>query len=79
MPLRAVDDIPAPPQSGRLRLGNNQPVDALWWNGEISIEDFSAAADIWALGEDFVIGREVLDQMEICFEFGTRVRIRFQE
>ena len=79
VPYRYVDDIPVAPDSGRLRLGNGLTVQALWWDGEISIGDFNAAVTIWALGDDFLIGREVLDQMEICFEFGERVRMQFRE
>src|SRR5688572_10742328 len=79
VPHRAVDDIPVAPDRGRLRLGDGQRVEAFWWSGELSIQSAVLTVTIWALGDDFLIGREVLDQLEICFEFGRRVRLRFEE
>lgn len=47
------------------------------WDGKLLLGDRSFDVRIYAFDELFIIGREVLDQVEICFEFGRRVRIRF--
>jgi hypothetical protein len=77
VPARSSDHIANRPREGRLRLGNDRAVRAYWWNGEVAVGELSVPTTVWALGNDFILGREVLDQMEICFEFGERVRLRF--
>jgi predicted aspartyl protease len=79
VPIDVIEDISAPAQAGELRLGNDQVVQAPWWDGEVSIGDLSLRTTVWALGRDFIVGREVLDQLEICFYFGREVRLRFTE
>jgi hypothetical protein len=77
IPAGCSDEINQPGEDGLLRLGNDQSVEAPWWGGEIAVGKLTMPTTVWALGDDFVLGREVLDRMEICFEFGERVRLRF--
>jgi hypothetical protein len=48
------------------------------WEGQLMIADRLWRVGVHALGDQFLIGRGVLDQMEICFEFGRAVRLRFE-
>jgi predicted aspartyl protease len=51
-------------------------VDA--WPGVLMLEDRLFRVRVKAFGNQFIIGRGVLDRLEICFEFGRRVRLRFE-
>jgi len=46
--------------------------------GELLLADRSFEVAVRALGDEYLIGRGVLDQLEICFEFGRSVRVRFE-
>jgi hypothetical protein len=37
------------------------------------------AVEVAALGNRYLLGREILDQLEICFQFGRSVRLRFAD
>jgi len=77
IPRALVEEIDARPHWGELRLGNQAIVGASYWRGRVAIGDLDLPTEIWALGDEFIIGRKVLDRMEVCFEFGERVRLRF--
>jgi hypothetical protein len=78
VPLAMIHEIDDDPVSDELRLGNDDLIRAYCYgDGEVTVLGRDFPVSVWALGSDFIIGREVLDQMEICFEFGQRVRIRF--
>ena len=79
IPNHYINEVPIAPQFGTLVLGNGQVVDALFWEGEFSVGELDVSTTVWALGNDFILGREVLDQLEICFVFGREVRLRFAE
>jgi predicted aspartyl protease len=51
-------------------------VDA--WPGVLMLEDRLFRVRVKVFGDQFIIGRAVLDKVEICFEFGRRVRLRFE-
>lgn len=54
-------------------------VSAMTWDGFIEIADRRHRVEVAAYGSRFLLGREILDQMEVCFVFGRELRIRFAE
>ena len=48
------------------------------WSGRLLLGSARFDVEVVAFGSEYVIGREVLDQLEICFEFGQRVRLKFE-
>src|SRR5207244_10414575 len=61
----------------RLRLADGSRVWAETWEGHLLIDNQTFETEVHSLGDKFILGLEVLNQMEICFEFGERVRVRF--
>jgi hypothetical protein len=59
-----------------LQLADGRVVHARTWAGRLLLETRTFRVTVHALGDQYIIGRKVLDQMEICFEFGERVRLR---
>jgi len=49
------------------------------WSGVLELDGHRVVVEVIGLGHQFLIGREVLDQLEICFEYGRRVRLTFGE
>lgn len=79
VPIDVGDEVLDSSNRRRLRMADNHPVTVDSWEGQLLVEDRVFDTSVSAFGDQFIIGREMLDEMEICFEFGTRVRIRFQE
>lgn len=63
----------------RLRLADGEIVRTRSWTGTIEIEDHPIPVEVAALGTRYLLDREVLDQMEVCFEFGRRLRLQFRD
>jgi len=63
----------------RLRLADGNVVQARSWSGTLELEGRSMAVEVAALGYRYLPGREILDQLEICFQFGRSVRLRFAD
>jgi hypothetical protein len=59
------------------RLADGGILDVRSWRGTLEIADHRFSVEVAAMGTCYLLGREVLDQMEVCFEFGRRVRLRF--
>lgn len=49
------------------------------WAGEIEVEGRRFDTDVIGMGSRFLLGRQVLDELEICFKFGKRVQLRFSD
>jgi predicted aspartyl protease len=49
------------------------------WTGTLVLDEHSFRTEVLALGSRYLIGREILDQLEICFQFGRRVTLRFHD
>jgi predicted aspartyl protease len=47
------------------------------WDGAVEIEGRVFPCEIMALGSHHLLGREVLDRLDIRFEFGWRLHVRF--
>ena|SRR5687767_2842614 len=68
-------EILASPTWSRLRVAHDALVDARTWMGTIEIGDLRAVVEIAAMGSRFLLGREVMDRLLICFDRGKEVRI----
>jgi predicted aspartyl protease len=79
IPLGVGREILAEPDLIPLRLADRSTVEADSWSGELELEGHRFRVEVVALGSRFLLGREVLDQLEICFEFGRHVRLRFAD
>lgn len=78
VPLEVGDAVLAEADIDSLALADDRTVLAETWNGRVLIEDHEFEVIVRALGGRFIIGLEVLNQMEVCFEFGERVSLRFE-
>ena len=61
-----------------LQLPSRQVFHAKSWPGRVMLETKVFRARVAAFGDDYVIGRGILDQLEISFQFGKRVRLNFE-
>jgi predicted aspartyl protease len=62
-----------------LELPDGTRVTTRAWYGTVTLEDRSFRAEIAELGSRYLIGREVLDRLSVCFEFGQRVKLTFRD
>src|SRR5437764_11651061 len=79
IPIGVGRQILASPDEITLRLPDNSYVKADSWDGTIEVEWRGFMAEVAAIGSRFLLGREVLDKMGVCFEFGQEVTIRFRD
>lgn len=73
--LAAEIDAEAYPAKLELADGTIRSVPA--WSGTLWLENECFSVEIVAIGNRCLLGREVLDQIEICFRFGREVRLTF--
>jgi predicted aspartyl protease len=79
IPVGVGREVLASPNRIPLRLADGNTVDVLSWRGIVEMEGRRFLVEVAAMGTLYLLGREVLDQMEVCFEFGRRVRVRFDD
>src|SRR5690349_7278707 len=77
VPIGVGREVLASPTWTPLRLADGEAVEVRSWTGELEIEGRTFHIEVAALGARYLLGREVLDQLELCFEFGRRLRLRF--
>jgi hypothetical protein len=77
VPAGVGREIASEPEIGELPLAGGEVHRALMWDGMISIENHEFPVRVPAFGSEHVLGRWVLDQFKICFEYGRRVRLEF--
>lgn len=77
IPVGVGREVLADPTATLLRLADNTICEVESWTGLLELERHRFRIEVVALGNRYLIGREILDQLEICFEFGQRVRLRF--
>src|SRR5258708_35462983 len=70
--------ILASPAVGLLKIANEELVEAAFWTGRIEFGGVRFLVEIAAMGTRFLLGREILDQLDIRFEFGKRTHITFR-
>jgi len=79
IPAAAASQVDAASGWTPLRLADGSVDYVPIWSGAVVIEERSFRVDVVALGPQYLLGREVLDQMEVCFEFGRTLRLRFRD
>ncbi len=79
IPEAVGNEIVAAPDWSYLRLPNEGLVLVKTWTGILSLADRTFRVDVAALGNRYLLGRDILDQLEVCFEFGEQLRIRFRD
>jgi predicted aspartyl protease len=72
-------DILAEPEIIPFALADGTLRDALVWEGRVEIEGRAFRPEVAALGTQFLLGREILDQLHVCFDFGRSLRVRFAD
>ncbi len=79
IPERTLALLGPPIDNRNIFLGNNQPVLSPWYMGTLQIigvaEDFRSTF-IQVIGDEYIMGREILDLFEITFDHGQRVVVR---
>jgi hypothetical protein len=79
IPVGVDREILAEPYPLPLALADGSTRTARAWGGILDLEGHTFRVEVVALGSRYLLGREVLDQLEICFEFGRQVRLRFHD
>ena len=79
IPRYLRSEILADADEGVVRTADGRLQRVNQWPGTVELEGHRFNVDVVALGNSFLIGRAVLDQLEICFEYGRRVRLTFGE
>lgn len=79
IPTGAGREVLAEPGVKRIRLADGSMRSVPTWDGTVEIEGRTFDAEVIALGDRYLVGLEVLNQLDICFEFGQRVRLRFRD
>src|SRR5687767_3129849 len=74
IPLGMAREILADPDTMPLRMADGTVRDVRLWRGTLELDGREFDVDVVALGHRFLVGREILDQLEVCFEFGKRIR-----
>lgn len=79
IPTRTLALLGSPIDRSNIFLGNNEPVSAPWYVGTLQIigvpEDFRSTF-IQVIGDEYILGRGILDLFEITFDHGQRVIVR---
>jgi hypothetical protein len=79
IPVGAAREILAEPYRTSLRMADDDIERAPAWYGAVEVSERVFRCEVVALGSRYLLGREVLDQMEVCFEFGQAVRLGFRD
>ena len=78
VPAKLVYEVSAEPDRGPFAMADGAVIRAPFWAGTVEIDDhIFNNIGIAAMGPRFLIGREVLDQMTVCFVRGREVRLEF--
>jgi predicted aspartyl protease len=79
IPAALQEDVLAEPAFNPVRLADNSIQVAPHWPARVELEGREFHTEAIGLGVRFLLGREVLDQLEVCFEFGRTARLRFRD
>jgi predicted aspartyl protease len=60
-----------------VELGDSSLKLAHEHRGVVEIDEASFRASILVLGDEYLLGREIVDQMRICFHWGERLEVEF--
>jgi hypothetical protein len=79
IPRSMAGEILAEPDTGLFQMADRRVIEAPSWIGSIELGSHTFPVEVVALGDRFLLGRDVLDQLEICFRFGREVATRFED
>ncbi len=79
IPARMGREVLVSPGWIPMHLADGQTVQVRSWRGVVDLAGYRFPVEVAAMGTRYLLGREVLDQMEVCFDFGRRVRLRFDD
>jgi predicted aspartyl protease len=67
-----------PDEHTTVEVGDNRIIDALIYLGTLEIVGFPSIPDVTVivLGDEYILGREILDLFEVTFDHGQRVIVR---
>ena len=77
VPLGVVREVLAEPDTTLLRMADGAVRQVRAWRGVLELDGRQFEVEVVALGNRYLIGREVLDQLEICFKYGRKVELSF--
>jgi hypothetical protein len=77
IPTGAAREILAAPDMDQVQMADGRIVSTPRWDGSIELLGKRFPCEVVSLGNRFLLGQEVIDQLEVCFLFGKEVRIRF--
>jgi hypothetical protein len=78
IPVGCGREVLAEPQSAPFRMADGTTVHAPSWTGVLEVDGHRFTVEVIAIGDSYLIGREILDQLEICFSYGREVRLSFR-
>ena len=78
IPFGLGREIVRPGREIGLALPSRQVFRADSWPAKLVLEGATFSVRAAAFGDEFLIGRGVLDRLEICFCFGKVVRLNFE-
>jgi len=78
VPISLASEIDLVPDLVTIRMADGHRVAVDAWEGELALADRSFAVQVRAFGDQFILGRDLLDQLEICFCYGQEVRLSFR-
>lgn len=79
IPEETASQIESLPYWTRLRFADNDVQSVPAWSGMIELAGRRFRCEVVAVGSRFLLGREVLDQLEICFSFGRTIHLDFRD
>ena len=79
IPASMQHDILAEAVNTRVRLADGHMMRVQTWPGAVEIEGRSFPCEIIALGSQMLMGLEVMNQMDVSFERGQRLRFKLPD
>lgn len=78
IPIGVAREILADFDEMPIRTADGHVLSVPCWSGTVSLNDHTFRTEVIGLGEKYLLGRDITDQIEVCFEFGERLRVRFR-
>ena len=79
IPASCEEEIDAAFEWEEFTLGDGRRVKVPAWDGLVDIEGRVFDARVSAIGNEVLVGMQVLSQLEITLSFGREIRMRFGE
>ena len=79
IPYWLIPEIDAEPGESLLGLADGTVRSVPSWSGVLSLEGRRFQVEVVAIGKRCLLGREVMDQIEVCLRFGQEVRLTFAD